>query len=116
VTAAHTPIGSRRIIEVWPDRYSPADRPWSMRAAPAKKRIWSTIGGISSDMVRPMGFPVLRDSACTSSSALASKPSAIRSSARLRSEGVRARQPGKAPAAAWTARSTSEALETGASA
>ena len=29
--------------------YSPADRPSSTRAAPAKNRIWSTIGGISSD-------------------------------------------------------------------
>ena len=32
--------------------YSPAERPSSTRAAPAKNRIWSTIGGISSDRVR----------------------------------------------------------------
>ena len=30
---------SRRIIEVWLARYSPAERPSSTRAAPAKKRI-----------------------------------------------------------------------------
>jgi hypothetical protein len=39
-----TPIGSRRIHDVWPAMYSPADRPSSTRAAPAKNRIWSTIG------------------------------------------------------------------------
>ena len=38
--------------------YSPADRPSSIRAAPAKNRIWSTIGGISSAMVRATGLPV----------------------------------------------------------
>ena len=58
MTAAHTPIGSRRMNEVYPDMYSPAERPSSMRAAPAKNRIWSTIGGISSDKVRAIGLPV----------------------------------------------------------
>jgi hypothetical protein len=48
VTAAQTPTGSRRMNEVNPDMYSPADRPSSIRAAPAKNLIWSTIGGISS--------------------------------------------------------------------
>ena len=38
--------------------YSPAARPSSMRAAPAKNRIWSTIGGISSLAVSPSGLPV----------------------------------------------------------
>jgi hypothetical protein len=33
-----TPIGSRRIIEVWPGRYSPAACPGMVRTAPAKKR------------------------------------------------------------------------------
>src|ERR1039457_4286141 len=47
VTAAQTPIGSRRMNEVNPDMYSPAERPSSIRAAPAKNRIWSTIGGVS---------------------------------------------------------------------
>ena len=32
------PIGSRRIIEVWPGRYSPATWPGIERTAPAKKR------------------------------------------------------------------------------
>ena len=34
--------------EVWPAMYSPAERPSSTRAAPAKNRSWSTAGGISS--------------------------------------------------------------------
>ena len=53
--------------------YSPAERPSSIRAAPAKKRIWSTIGGISSDRVSPSGLPVFSDSAAISSSARSSK-------------------------------------------
>jgi len=114
VTAAHTPTGSRRIIEVNPDMYSPAERPSSIRAAPAKNRIWSTIGGISSDAVRASGLPVFSDSAFTSSSARASMASAIRSRARLRSAGVVSRQPPKAAAADATAASTSVGLDTGA--
>ncbi|CAM5660864.1 hypothetical protein SALBM217S_01497 [Streptomyces griseoloalbus] len=39
--------------------YSPAERPSSIRAAPAKKRIWSTIGGISSVRVSPTAVGVL---------------------------------------------------------
>ena len=42
--------------------YSPLDRPSSTRAAPAKNRIWSTIGGISSDMVSEIGLPVFSHS------------------------------------------------------
>src|ERR1022692_4645580 len=72
--------------------YSPAERPSSIRAAPAKNLIWSTIGGISSDLVSPTGLPVFSDSAATNSSARASMASAIRSSARLRSAGVVSRQ------------------------
>ena len=68
--------------------YSAAARPWRLRAAPAKKRIWSTMGGISSSMVSWKGLPVFSDSARTRSSARASRASAIRMSARLRSEGV----------------------------
>ena len=79
--------------------YSPAERPSSIRAAPAKNLIWSTIGGISSDKVSAIGLPVFCDSAATSWSALASIVSAIRSSARLRSDGVASRQPSKASAA-----------------
>ena len=62
--------------------YSPADLPSSTRAAPAKNRIWSTIGGISSDIVSPRGLPVFSDSASTISSARSSIASAMRSSAR----------------------------------
>ena len=36
----------------------PADLPSSTRAAPAKKRIWSSIGTISSDKVTENGLPV----------------------------------------------------------
>ncbi len=115
MTWAHTPIGSRRIIEVWPARYSPADRPSRIRAAPAKKRSSSTIGGTSSVRVMATGLPVLRDSASTRSSARASMASANRSRARLRSAGVASRQVSNASAAACSAASTSAAPETGAS-
>ena len=102
--------------DVWPVMYSPADSPWRCRAAPAKKRIWSTIGGISSSMVSWKGFPVFSLSARTRSSALASRASAMRIRARLRSDGVVRRQDVKASAATARARSTSAAPETGASA
>ena len=68
--------------------YSPDDLPSSTRAAPAKNRIWSTIGGISSDMVRETGLPVFSLSIATSSSAFSSITSASLSSARCRSLGV----------------------------
>ena len=115
MTAAHTPIGSRRIMLVWSAMYSPADFPSRCRAAPAKNRIWSTIGGISSDSVTASGLPVFMLSVATSSSARASMASAMRNSARLRSDGVASRQPGKAAAALATAASTSSAPDTGAS-
>ncbi len=100
--------------EVNPDMYSPAERPSSIRAAPAKNRIWSTIGGISSDRVSAIGLPVFCDSAFTSSSARDSMASAIRSRARLRSAGVESRQPGNASAAEAKAAATSVSLDTGA--
>ena len=53
-----TPIGSRRIHDVWPAMYSAGGPPSSTRAAPAKNRIWSTIGGISSLAVSAYGLPV----------------------------------------------------------
>ena len=102
--------------DVWPAMYSPAERPSSIRAAPAKNRIWSTIGGISSDVVSPIGLPVFSDSAATSSSACDSIASAIRISAFCRSLGVASRQPSKAAAAADMAASTSAAVDTGAGA
>ena len=40
--------------------YSPAERPSSTRAAPAKNRSWSTAGGSSSLAVSSRGLPVLR--------------------------------------------------------
>ena len=91
-----TPIGSRRMIEVKPAMYSPAERPSSTRAAPAKKRIWSIIGGISSAIVTAIGLPVFCDSSATSSSACASSASAISSSASWRSDGVVSRHVSKA--------------------
>ncbi len=68
--------------------YSPADRPSRTRAAPAKKRIWSTLGGSSSLAVSPSGLPVSLDSVRTNSSARCSRASAILSSACCRSDGV----------------------------
>ena len=68
--------------------YSPADLPSKILAAPAKNRIWSTIGGISSAMVTWLGLPVLRPSAATRSSAACSTSSAKSSSAFWRCDGV----------------------------
>ncbi len=72
--------------------YSPALLPSRLRAAAAKKRIWSTIGGISSERVREIGLPVLRTSSSISSSARDSMASAIRNMASERSDGVESRQ------------------------
>ena len=96
--------------------YSAAASPSRLRAAPAKKRIWSTMGGISSSMVSWNGLPVFSDSARTRSSARASRASAMRKSAKLRSEGVVRFQELKASAATRSAASMSAAPETGASA
>ena len=49
--------------------YSPALRPSSTRAAPAKNRIWSSAGGISSVRVSSIGLPVFSHSAAMISSA-----------------------------------------------
>ena len=76
--------------------YSPADRPSRLRAAPAKNRSWSTIGGISSLAVSASGLPVFSLSRAMSSSAFASIASAIFSSASERSDGVLSRQDSKA--------------------
>ena len=69
--------------------YSPALLPSRWRAAVAKKRIWSTIGGISSLRVRWVGLPQFSTSSAISSSARASTASAMRNSASERSLGVR---------------------------
>ena len=68
--------------------YSPADLPSSTRAAPAKNRSWSSIGGISSLAVRAWGLPVFSPSRRMKSSARASMASANFSSAVWRSPGV----------------------------
>ncbi len=89
--------------------YSPAERPSRFRAAPAKNRSWSTIGGISSLAVSASGLPVFSLSSAISSSALASMASAIFSSANDRSDGVLSRHDSNAVEAAEKARSTSSA-------
>ena len=116
MTAPHTPIGSRRTYEVCPARYSPADRPSSIRAAPAKNRIWSTMGGISSDSVRANGLPVFCALGRTSSSARASRASAIRKQGQAPLRRGGALPAGEGLGRARTARSTSAGPETGASA
>ena len=97
-----------------PRIYSPAERPSRFRAAPAKKRIWSNIGGISSEVVTASGFPVFSLSRATSSSARDSIASAIFNKAFCRSLGVESRKSSNAFAAAFMALSTSVALEIGA--
>ena len=94
--------------------YSAADFPSSMRAAPAKKRIWSHIGGISSSIVSWRGLPVFCDSTATSSSARSSIASAIRRSARWRSDGVVSRHSSNARALSRNAASTSASRDSGA--
>ena len=116
MTCAQTPSGSRRIIDVWSRRYSPADRPSSTRAAPAKKRSWSTLGGTSSVLAMASGLPVLRHSAAVSSPARRSTASANLSRASERSAGVLSRQVPNAACAARIASSTSAADDTGAAA
>lgn len=59
-----------------------------MRAAPAKKRIWSAPTVTSSEAIRCLGWPVLRLWAATSSSLCASMASASFSMARWRSPGI----------------------------
>ncbi len=90
-----------------PARYSPALRPSSSRAAPAKKRIWSIAGGSSSVRVSSIGLPVFWHSAAMMSSARSSIASANLSSARWRSDGVLSRHDSNALAAAEYAASTS---------
>ena len=82
--------------------YSAVARPSRCRAAPAKKRSWSTIGPISSDSVSPTGLPVFCASSSTSSGPCASTAAANASSAFIRSDGVVSPQPfWKARCALW---------------
>ena len=87
--------------------YSAAALPSRWRAAVAKKRSWSTIGGISSERVSATGLPVFSTSTAISSSARASTASAMRNSASDRSAGVVSRHVSNASAAACIAASTS---------
>ena len=80
------------MIEVNPAMYSPALRPPATRAAPAKNRRLSTIGGISSAIVTSAGLPAFSDSIFTNSSALDSIASASLSRASWRSFGVESNQ------------------------
>ena len=94
--------------------YSPALRPSGMRAAPAKKRRLSTIGGISSDIVTSAGFPAFSASRRTNSSALFSIASASLSRAAWRSFGVVSNQvSSNALVAAATAAFASSAVPSG---
>src|SRR5258708_7564751 len=93
---------------VKPVMYSPAARPSSGRAAPAKKRKQSAMGGISSDFVAPRGLPTFSDSMRASSSPCSSIALASLSRRSLRSRGVLLDQTSSyALRAAATARSTS---------
>src|SRR5437879_13747848 len=76
-----------------PDMYSPVARPSSTRAAPAKNRMQSTMGGISSDLVAASGLPTFSDSIRANSSPLAAIASASFSIRSLRSRGVLSDQP-----------------------
>ena len=96
--------------------YSAAALPSRWRAAPAKNRIWSTIGPISSPRCTEYGLPVFSHSRCMISSPRASIASAIRMSASDRSDGVVSRQPSNAAAAACIAASTSAGPDSAASA
>src|SRR5450432_4175841 len=92
--------------------YSPVDLPSRWRAAPAKKRRLSAAKPISS-RASPIGLPTLRDSICASSSACSSITSASEWSSPARSPGVASSHSGSASFAAWTALSTSSAVQLG---
>ena len=91
--------------------YSPDDSPCAVRAAPAKNRTLSTIGGISSLIVTSAGLPAFWASILTNSSALDSIASASLRSASWRSLGVESNQvSSNAFLAAATARFASSAV------
>jgi hypothetical protein len=74
---AHTHRLVRDEYEVKFGTYSPALFPSSIRAAPAKKRIWSIIGGTSSLKVIARGLPVFSISASINSVMFFSMTSAM---------------------------------------
>src|SRR5690606_10640174 len=98
------PTGSRRIMLVWPARYSLAAAPPMQRAAPAKNRKQSAIAGISSPNARAYGLPQFSDSRRANSAARSSIASASLSSIFERSAGVVSDQVSNARLAAETAR------------
>src|SRR5215211_5915283 len=93
--------------------YSPVARPSSSRAAPAKKRSWSTIGPISSSNIACRGLPASFVSQSVISSARSWNASASFSSSSWRCPGVVTDQPSKALRAACAARLTSSSVESG---
>src|SRR6185436_10356732 len=100
---ATTPMGSRRIMDVNPGRYSPASAPCRLRHAPAKKRNTSAIAGISSLSAAASGLPQFCDSSAANSLPSASMRSASFMSRVPRSFGTVAAHPGNAFAAPFTA-------------
>src|SRR6266567_1639841 len=110
-------MGSRRMNEVYPFMYSPAARPSSTRAPPAKNRKLSAITGISSLMTRENTLPTFWDSIRPNSSPCSSTRSASLRRARCRSDGVESNHvSSNAFRAAATARLTSSAAAAGTSA
>src|SRR6185436_13039697 len=107
-----TPIGSRRVIDVYPARYSPAARPSRQRAAPAKNRSRSAALRIS-PRAAAAGLPTLRSSRSASASMSASTASASASSISARCPGVVRLQVPNARRAAAAAPSTSDAPAAG---
>ena len=103
---ATTPTESRRIIEVWPGRYSPASMPCGTLTAPAKKRKQSTMAGISSRSTAVRGLPQFKDSSAAKASASASMRSASFRSRPERAAGVVRDHAANAAPAAFTAWST----------
>ena len=93
--------------------YSPAARPSTVRAAPAKKRSWSTIGGISSSNVTWRGLPASLVSQSVISSARSWNASASLRRSSWRWDGVVYCHVSNAPRAAFTARSTSSPVDSG---
>jgi hypothetical protein len=96
-----------------PSTYSAVALPSSSRAAPAKKRSWSTPWSTSSVAMCALIWPVSRDCSSTSSSRAASTASAICSSASWRALGVVRLHDFDARRAAAKAASTSSAVEIG---
>src|SRR3954470_8909571 len=105
---ATMPIGSRRVIDVYPLMYSPALFPSRLRAAPAKKRRLSAENGISSREAIN-GLPTLRVSICASSRAFPCTTPASLCSSSERSFGVASSHSGSAFFARSTTSSTSSA-------